>query len=143
MVSRGTFNHFTWLTQGQRLSDKLEVCPSCEGVHLGLPPSAGDHLLPIEAPRMRENSSHLLCISKHVMVSDIWSTPPPPRPNPEARLAWVVPDHLISVGQSFCGALFVLPTLTSFRIKGMRTFSPRQTGCARPSLSSCLETVGR
>lgn len=25
----------------------------------------------------------------------------------------------------------------------MRTFSPRQTGCHWPSLSSCLETVGR
>lgn len=35
VISYGTCNHFfTWLSQGQRLSDKLEVCPSREGVYI-------------------------------------------------------------------------------------------------------------
>lgn len=34
VISRGTSNHlFPWLTQGQRLTDKLEVYPLCEGAY--------------------------------------------------------------------------------------------------------------
>lgn len=76
MFSGGTSHpFFTWLSQGQRLTDKLEVSPLCEGVytlasppphppvlvtvspHCGLTDEAGDCLLPIGASQMKQKHS--------------------------------------------------------------------------------------
>lgn len=59
MFSGGTSNpFFTWLSQGQRLTDKLEVYPLCEGVYTLAsspphPPSAGDGFPPTVASQMK------------------------------------------------------------------------------------------